>query len=303
MKIAKTLRITGIVVLTLILVLVIAFHLFGTKAIKIGIEAGATEALKVPVAVEDVSLSIMAGKAGIKNLIIDNPSGYKNEKMLELGEARVDLDMGSVLSDTVRIEDILLEKVSVVLEQKGLTNNIQEVLNGISSESAEPKTEEEQPSEKPSKKLLIKKLQINGVAVTVKLLPVAGKKDIVLKLEPITLTNLGSDNKVDIAVLTNKILLAIVGGISKQGAGILPDEIIKPLGDSLKILGATTEAVLKEGEKVLKETSKALEEETGKAIKEVEETGKQVLDETKKVGEDVKKGLDDLFKPKDKDKK
>ncbi|MCK5271231.1 MAG: AsmA family protein [Sedimentisphaerales bacterium] len=294
MKIAKTLRITGIVILTLILVLVIAFHLFGTKAIKIGIEVGATQALKVPVAVEDVSLSILAGKAGIKNLIIDNPSGYKNEKMLELGQARIDLDMGSVLSETVRIEDILLEKVSVVLEQKGLTNNIQEVLNGISSEPAEPETEEEQPSEKPSKKLLIKKLQINEVAVTVKLLPIAGKKDIVLTLEPITMTDLGSDNKMDVAVLTNKILLAIVSGISKQGAGILPDEIIKPLGDSLKILGAATEAVLEETGKVL--------EEGGKALKEVGETGKQALDETKKVGEDIKKGLDDLFKPKPKDK-
>ena len=287
MKIAKTLRITGLVILTLILVLVIAFHLFGTKAIKIGIEVGATQALKVPVAVEDVSLSILTGKAGVKNLIIDNPSGYKNEKMLELGQARINLDMGSVLSETVRIEDILLENVSVVLEQKGLTNNIQEVLKGMTGESPEPETEEEQPSEKPSKKLLIKKLQINGVAVTVKLLPIPGRKDIVLKLEPITLTNLGSDNKMDIAVLTNKILLAIVGGISKQGAGILPDEIIKPLGDSLKILGATTEAVLKEG---------------GKALKEVGETGKQALDETKKVGEDIKKGLGDLFKPKPKPK-
>ncbi|MCK5270060.1 MAG: AsmA family protein [Sedimentisphaerales bacterium] len=288
MKIAKTLRITGLVILTLILVLVIAFHLFGTKAIKIGIEAGATEALKVPVAVEDVSLSILAGKAGVKNLIIDNPSGYKNEKMLELGQARIDLDMGSVLSETVRIEDVLLEKVSVVLEQKGLTNNIQEVLNGMSSESAEPKTEEEQPSEKPSKKLLIKKLQINEVAVKVKLLPIPGKKDtLVLKLSPITMTDLGSDNKMDIAVLTNKILLAIVSGIAEQGAGILPDEIIKPLGESLKMLGAATEAVLKE---------------TGKVLKEVEETGKQVLDETKKVGEDIKKGMDDLFKPKPKNK-
>ena len=295
MKIAKTLRITGIVILTLILVLVIAFHLFGTKAIKIGIEMGATQALKVPVAVEDVSLSILTGKAGIKNLIIDNPSGYKNEKMLELGQARIDLDMGSVLSETVRIEDILLEKVSVVLEQKGLTNNIQEVLNGISSESAEPETKEEQPSEKPSKKLLIKKLQINEVAVKVKLLPIPGKKDtIILKLAPITMTDLGSDNKMDIAVLTNKILLAIVGGISKQGAGILPDEIIKPLGDSLKILGAATEAVLEETGKVL--------EEGGKALKEVGETGKQALDETKKVGEDIKKGLGDLFKPKPEDK-
>jgi len=297
MKIVKTLRIMGIILLILVIVLVIAFHLFGTKAIKIGIEAGATEALKVPVAVEDVNLSILAGKAGVKNLIIDNPSGYQNEKMLELGLAQVDLDMTSVLSETIRIEDIQLKKVNVVLEQKGLTNNIQEVLNGMSSESPEPETKEEQPSEKPAKnkKLLIENLQINEVSVKVKLLPIPGKKDtLVLKLAPITMTNLGSDNKMDIAALTNKILLAIVGGIAKQGAGVLPDEIIKPLGDSLKILGATAEVILKETGKVI--------EEGGKVLKDVGKTGKQALDETKKVGEDLKKGLGDLFKPKDKDK-
>ncbi len=288
MKVFKTLRIIGIVILVVIVGLVVAFHFFGSKAMKAGVEMGATQAMKVPVAVEEVNLSILAGQAGVKNLIVDNPAGYQNKKMLEVGEAKVDLAVLSVLSDTVRIEDIFLEKVSVVLEQKGLTNNIQEVLDGMSSESAKAETKEE-VSEKPAKKLLVKKLEIREVAVKVKLLPIPGKKDtLTMKLSPITMTDLGSDDKLDIAMLSSKILLAIVEGIAKQGVGILPDEIIGPMGDKLKSLGAAAEAVLGGTGEVLKEGEKA--------------TGK-VLEETQKVREDIKKGLGDLFKAKDKDEK
>ncbi len=288
MKVFKTLRIIGIVILVVIVGLVVAFHFFGSKAMKTGVEVGATQAMKVPVAVEEVNLSILAGQAGVKNLIVDNPAGYQNKKMLEVGEAKVDLAVLSVLSDTVRIEDIFLEKVSVVLEQKGLTNNIQEVLNGMSPKSAKAEAEKE-VSEKPAKKLSVKKLEIREVAVKVKLLPIPGKKDtLTMKLSPITMTDLGSDDKLDIAMLSSKILLAIVEGIAKQGVGILPDEIIGPMGDKLKSLGAAAEAVLGGTGEVLKEGEKA--------------TGK-VLEETQKVREDIKKGLGDLFKAKDKDEK
>ena len=82
MKFAKKIRTILITVLILIVVLVIAFHLFGTKAIKVGIEAGATRALKVPVAVGDVNLSVLAGKAGVRNLIIDNPPATRTRNYL-----------------------------------------------------------------------------------------------------------------------------------------------------------------------------------------------------------------------------
>ena len=289
MKIAKTLRITGIVLLVLIIVLIVAFNLFGTKAIKIGIEAGASQALNVPVAVEDVNLSVLAGKAGIKNLIIDNPPGYQNAKLLELGRAQVDLDVGSVLGDTITIDDILLEKVNVILEQKGLTNNIQEVLDGMPRQPDQPKVEEDQPTEKPAKKLLIKNLQINEVAVKVKLLPLLGKKDTFeLKLSPITMTDLGSDERVDLAVLAGKILRAIAEGIAKEGAGVLPDEITGPMADTLKEYGAAAQAALEKTEKLLKEPEKVLKET------------ERLLEDTGKVGEELQKGLGGLLKRKEK---
>lgn len=283
MKTAKKLKTIVIVVVLLIVVLVGAFHLFGAKAIEVGVEVGATKALKVPVAVGGVNLSILAGKAGVNDLVVDNPSGYQNEKLLEMGTAHVDLDLGSALSETVIIEDILLENVTVVLEQKGLTNNIQQVLDDMSS----PASEKETPSKKPRKKLLIKNLQINEVAVKVKLLPIPGKQDtLTMKLSPITMTDLGSQDKLDIPALATKILLAIVNGIAEQGAGVLPDSIIGPMGDTAKELTKAAEAMLRQGAKVLDETKKQAE---------------GMLKETQKAGEELKKGLGDIINGKKED--
>jgi hypothetical protein len=97
------------------------------------------------------------------------------------------------------------------------------------------------------------------------------------------MANLGSDSKLDIATLSSKILLAIAGGIAKQGTGLLPKDMLGSLSSELKRLEGLTEALLESG-KVL---------ETGKDISEgAAEVGKEVKDKAT----DAIKGL---FKPKE----
>jgi len=290
MKAKKTVRTIVIVIFALIVILIVGFYFYGNQAIKLGVEKGASQALKVGVAVDNVNVSILAGEMGLKNLVIDNPEGYQLKKLLQLGNTQVGLDLGSLLSDKVKINDILLENVQVSLEQKGLSNNIQEVINNISPK-AETKPQEEKTA--PGKKLGIKKLQINGVSVQVKLLPVPGKTDaLTLKLSPITMEDLGTDDKLDIALLSSKILIAIADGIVQQGSGVLPKEITGPLGDTLKNLGALSQEVLKQTTKIIETGAKGGKEATEKIIKD-----------TQDVGEGIKKGLGDILKPKDKEEK
>lgn len=288
MKLKKTIKILVIILIVLILAVVILFKLFGNRAIKAGIEVAGTQALKVPVTVGGVGLSLLAGKAGIDDLVIANPEGYANPTMMEIGKGRVNLAVGSLMSDTVRIEDILLDDVVVTLEQKGLTNNIQQILKNLPKSEETPKEEPDQPDEGAGKNLEITKLELTNINVKVKLLPVPGKADTLsLKLAPIKMENLGSDSKMDMVVLTNKILLAIVAGIAQQGAGIIPDEILGPMGDTLKALGGAAEELIKE---------------TGKILEGGAEAGKDILEGTKDIGkgvEDIGKGIGDIFKKKE----
>ncbi|MCP4339683.1 MAG: hypothetical protein GY799_12530 [Desulfobulbaceae bacterium] len=290
MKLKKTLRIFGIIILLLILTVVVLFNLYGTKAIKIGIEKGATTALKVPVAVDGVNLSILSGKAGIKGLVIDNPKGYENRKLLEMGNAQVGLQIRSALSDTIIIDQVLMEDVMVSMEQKGLTNNIQEILDNLPKSdkpAAKPKPEPKEDTDESQKNLKIKKLELTGIVVMVKLIPLPGKADTVtLKLSPIIMTDLGSEEKLDIAVLASKILVAIADGIVKEGAGILPEDMLNSLGDVTgELLKGATGVLEATGDAILKGDTEKAE----KAIKDIEN-----------IGNDISKGLGGLLKTEEK---
>ena len=219
--------------------------------------------------VDDVDLSILGGTVEIDGLIVKNLPGYAHEDLLKLGHGRVTAKLGSLLGDTVRIKEIKLDGIDLVIEQKALSNNLQDIIKAIPS--GEPKAEEE--TKKPSKKLRIDNLEITNVTVKAKLLPVPGKADTVtLKLDPIQMTNLGSDDKLDVAKLSGKILLAIATGVAEQGAGLLPE-------------GMT-------------DTMKATLSKTAELGKAATEEGKKLLEKSKDTGKELIEGFKGLLKPK-----
>ncbi|MHC4645977.1 MAG: hypothetical protein ACYTBJ_10765 [Planctomycetota bacterium] len=266
-KSLRILRVVLLAVIVLVILVGISVHLFVDRALKMGIEVAGTKALNVAVSVDDVDLSILGGSVGFGNLVIDNPEGYRHDRLLELKDAHVAVRLKSLMSDVVNIKDIKLVGVNVVLEQKGLSNNLQDIVKSI------PAGDEKKEAEPSGKKLHIDNLELSEVEVKVKFLPVPGRVDTIpIKLDPIRMTHLGSDDKLDAAGLMGKILVAIAGGIAEQGAGILPDEIIGSLRGELKRLGSASA-----------------------------DLGKDVLDGTKDIGKGITDGIGGLFKPKKKE--
>ena len=266
------------IIIILLILTVVSVHLFGNRALKAGIETAATKTLNVTVSVGDVGLSIMGGKLGLQDLVISNPPGYQHEKLLELKDAKISVVIKSLLSDVVKIREIKLDGANVVLEQKGISNNIRDAIKAIPAG-------EEQPAEPSGKKLHIDNLEITNTTVNVKLLPVPGKADTVtLELSPIKMTNLGSDNKLNTAALAGKILLAIAGGIAEKGSGVLPKEMIGSLASELKRLESLTGTLLEEGSDITG---------TGKDV------GKEALEKGKELEEKATGILKGLLKPKE----
>lgn len=245
-----------VVLLVVVAGVVILAGVFGDRALKLGIETAATKALNVGVSVEDVSLSILGGSVELENLVINNPPGYEHEHLLELGSAKIDVDIRSLMSDTVNIKSIMFDEVSLVIEQKDLirTNNLQEILKSLGS-GQEDKEPAEAKDKAPGKQLHIDELEISNITVKVKLLPLPGRADtITLKLDPIKMTDLGKGSKLDTAKLTGKVLAAIAAGVAEQGADILPEDVIGPIksvfGESGKVLIETGKGLLEGGKDV-----------------------------------------------------
>jgi len=283
----KVLRIVILIVVVAVVLALAGVYFLGERAVKIGIETAGTKALGVGVALDDVDLSILGGKVAIKGLTVRNPPGYQHENLLQLAWGRVGVGLSQLLGDPVRIKQVKLEGLNLTVEQKGLTNNLQQILDSL------PKKEQQGP-EPAGKKLRIDELEISDIKVNVKLLPLPGKADTVsLELPPIKMQNLGSDDKLSLATLATKILLAVAEGIARQGSGILPEQMLGPMKQTLEsVLGRSldlSKAVLEGGREVI---------ETGKdALKE----GQKVLDATKgavEQGGKVIEGIKGLLVPK-----
>ncbi len=219
-------------IVALITLIVVLFSLFGNRAVKAGVERGASNALQVGVRLDSATLSVLAGRMQLANLVVDNPDGYEHPTLLTLENADMTVRLGSLLSDTVEMKKIKLDNVSLTLEQKGLTSNLQEVLDNL------PKADE-QPDE-PSRNVRVDELHIDGIEVNAKLLPIPGQADTVtFRLSPITLKDIGTDEDVDVAQLTGVILVAIAGGVIEQGKDVLPTDMLNNLSQDMLEAGRT----------------------------------------------------------------
>ena len=268
-KTHKILRIVLLVVIILVVSIVVLINIFGNTALKVGIETAASKTLDVGVSIDKMNFSILGGSVGFEGLVVDNPPGYKFDKLLEVGNAKIVVSIKSLLTDTVDIKEIMFDGVNVVIEQRGVTsNNLKDIINSLPESKPEP-----EDTAKPAKKLHIDKLQLTNIVVKAKLLPVPGKVDTVtIKLDPIIMTDLGGDNKLDVAALSSKILLAIATGVTKQGAGLLPEGMTN---DMKAVLGKVTDL--------------------GKATTD---EGKKLLEEGRNTGTQVIKGFKGLLTPK-----
>ena len=280
------------VIFILIVLALVTIGLFANSALQVAIETAGTKALNVGVSVKEVDLSILRGKLGFQNLTINNPPGYNHDKLLELNQANIAVETKSLLSDVVNIQEIKLDGVKIILEQRGISsNNLQDIIKEL------PSTESE-PSESSGKKLHIDLLEITNTEVNIKLLPVPGKVDTIpLKLGPIKLTDLGNNNDLDAVALTRTILLAIANGIAQQGADILPDEMLGSLVSELKNIGALSDVLLDTGTTILQAGS-----DIGKGTTDAgKDAGTEIIKGVEDVGKGITEGLGDLLKSKEKE--
>lgn len=263
-----------LIIIIVVALLLLGFEFFGESLIKTGIEAAGTKALRVGVAIDDLDLAIFKGQVEIKGLVVDNPAGYEQKHLLELGRGEVKTRLKSLMSDTVEIESILLDGTTVAIEQKGLDNNLKVVLDSLPKKEGEPK----EPAAE-AKSLKVKDLKITNTTVKVKLLPaqiLPGQADTVeLKLDPIEMKDLGSDDKLTIAKLSSKVMVAIADGVAKQGAGVLPDAVLNSVQGALKNLEVITNVITEQGQQMLESGGKEIEKKGKEMIEGIQGILKQ----------------------------
>ena len=280
----KALKIIGIIVVILIIA-VFAIILNLGKIVKTGINTVVPQVTKCEAHVEDVDFNVFGGKFEIKNLVIKNPEGYKTDQAFSLGHIFVNVKMGSLMSDVIEIDQVLIDAPEITYEVGLGNSNLNTILENVnsslpSSDSDEEKKDEPKKEEKKDgKKVIINLVKVtNGkIGVSAK---IAGGMEAPIVLPDIEIKDLGKKeggiSMVQAAAITLKTTLLSIFDVLKSSGKLLLDGA-KAIGEGI------TEGI------------KSLGEGAKEGVKSLGEGAKDLKDNVKDIGKNAAEGLKNLI--------
>lgn len=246
------LRIIGIVLLVVLLLFAgVLFFLDGI--LTTGVRTVGTQLLGVKVHVDAVRLKIFSGELSIKNLQVANPPGCAEEYAFVMPSFLISLEVPSLLSDKIIIDDIRVDGLMVNYEpdvKKG--SNISRILDNMKKstpDSGQKKVEEKDKAPgKPKDKVADKKVVIDSVKV--------------------------KNSNIKVTML------------SQTGAIQLPDFEMDDIGEKSDV--TISQAIYQFLEELMKNIVKASSNTVGDLEKKLKAAGQDISSGSKDIGQAVK---------------
>ncbi|MEX0646635.1 MAG: hypothetical protein WEA56_06155 [Balneolaceae bacterium] len=105
--------------------------LYIDSIVKSGMEDIGTEMTGTRVTVESVSISPFSGEGTVTGFRVANPDGYQTEHALSVDDFAISVDVTTLFSDVIVVNDIRVAGPAVYVEQKLPENNLQTILSNI----------------------------------------------------------------------------------------------------------------------------------------------------------------------------
>jgi hypothetical protein len=267
-KIVKRLLLLAILLVVLLCVGVV---FFGGSMVRVGVEKGAAFYLDVPVSVGSGSLNPLTGYVGLSDLQIGNPPGFKSKNAFTAGHVGVGAQIGSLLSDTIVINEMTMRAGETTVELGPGGTNLGVLMDRVNKKGG--KTGGDEPGG-AKRKYKIKEIKITETKVHVAQ-PLGGPT-ITSTLPDVVVRDIGYGGDGSGATM-GQVIQIILAEIAKSASGIanLPDEIAK----SLSREGiAAVDAILKGDTKNI---GQELEKSATQAVKGIEDIFKKKDDKKK----------------------
>jgi hypothetical protein len=207
--------------------------------IKKQIEQVGSEVTQQVVTVDNVDMKLLNGAGTIKGIVLANPAKYKAPSAFSLQEVTLDINLKSLSTDLIVIDQIVIDKPEAVVEfTESGGANIKDILDAIQKnlpQTAEP--EQESTSAKTDPIIRVNKFVLSGVALTVDLTKL-GNKAHQATLADISLTNIGGKAGMPASQLGAELIKQALSSIWKQAkkeqTKILKDEVEEKVKDKVK---------------------------------------------------------------------
>ena len=148
------------------------------------IEEHGSAATQTPVRVAGVTINLSEANAGISRLTVGNPEGFAGNA-IEMEAFEVTLDAGSLTSDVIVIEDVLVKGARLNIEQNSNGNNLQQLQRNLDSGNPAETGEDE-----GGKKLIINRFTLEGASASLTAPDFGEGREVTIPT--ITLRNIGT---------------------------------------------------------------------------------------------------------------
>src|SRR5699024_7634619 len=234
------------VVITILIIIGIALYLLWSNLDRLvagTIEDYGSQATGTTVTVGNVDISLRAGTAKLNNLVIGNPPDYQSNYAAKFKMIKVRLDIPSLRTDTIVINEAMIDGASVNAEFKGAQSNLAQILDHL-KQYAGPSKPSQQSAAGAQKKFVIKTFRFtNGQATA---MVDAANVEQTLDIPNIALHNIGvKSGGVNGAELARQILQPVIEKVlerarneaEQKALGTLKEKAQEILQEKLKGLG------------------------------------------------------------------
>jgi len=207
-------KLKRIIIVLMILALVAAgglvwLYLSLGSVIKAGIEKFGPEITQTSITVGSVEAWPLTGSGTIRNLVIGNPEGYKTDDALALPEVRFRLDVASLKTDTIVIEEIYIDSPTLTYEVGFGNSNLTTIQKNIESFSPESEDKPEKFVKNTNIKSVV--LQNGKIALSAKIML---GRTVTVDLPPMELVNINTDSTVKAgAKVLGAVLNTAIGAV------------------------------------------------------------------------------------------
>lgn len=119
------------------------------------------------VRIDDVRVSFLSGEATVTNFVLGNPKGYRSSHAAKAASISLDLEIGSLLQDTIVVKRIEVTQPDIIYEKRGGTDNFKAIARHAEMNAKEKGLADVETGKgKPGKKLLIREFIVKGGRVT-----------------------------------------------------------------------------------------------------------------------------------------
>lgn len=184
--------------------------------VKQAIEKGGDYALGVKTTVGSVNLGIGAGRLHLSDFEVHNPDGFQDKDIMSITSADLGVETGSIFGSEVVVDSLVLDGLTVDLEQIDRRSNFKIVLDHIEQVDMGS-------SSSGNQHFHIKRLILRNIGAKATL-TVLGKKQVEQSytVENITLHDVGGENGATIGQITAHVLKTVLSRAVLAAKGKLP---------------------------------------------------------------------------------